>query len=62
MSPLKYMKDVVQVANTSEILRMKREHPKDWDRLIEMAKEEMQHNGIAVDGDVNGQVPAQAAA
>ena len=60
MSPLKYMKDVVQVASTSEILTMKREHPKDWDALIEMAKAEMRHNGIEVDGDVNGQMPPAA--
>ena len=51
MTPLKYL---VQsgVGNNSEILALKREHPEDFQKLIQMAREEMKNNNIEIEEPV----------
>jgi len=47
MTPIKYLVDS-RVGNSSEILSLRREHPEDFDVLVQWAREEMKHNGIEV--------------
>ena len=36
------------VCTTAELLALKRNHPKDYEDLRQMAEEEMRHNGVEV--------------
>lgn len=48
MTALKYLVES-KVGSNSEIITLKREHPADYDTLIQWAKEEMAHNGIEIE-------------
>lgn len=48
MTALKYITES-KICTTAELLNFKREFPKDFDTLLQWAKEEMEHNGVTVD-------------
>ena len=48
MTTLKYIM-ASGICTTSEVLKLKREHPADFDVLVKWAEEEMKVNGITVD-------------
>ena len=54
MTALKYIRES-GVANTSEILALKREDPKGFATLTQMAEEEMLANGIEIEQLVHAQ-------
>lgn len=47
-TPLKYVRES-GVANTKEILDLKKEDPKGFDTLMDMARSEMRNKGIEIE-------------
>jgi len=47
MTALKYLVES-KIGSNSEIIALKRDHPKDFDTLVQWAREEMAHNGIEI--------------
>ncbi len=52
MTALKYLM-ASGACKTAEILKLKKDAPKDFYTLIEWTKEEMKHNGIEIDAPIS---------
>lgn len=48
MTPLKYITEA-KICTTAELLAFKREYPKDFTELLEMARVEMRHNNVPIE-------------